>query len=262
MFRPWCFAAAVAAALSPLFLVLIGVSVVNGADIKVLSAGALEPPLNDLLPQFERSSGHKVTIIYETVGALMSRLQRDEPADVAIVSGQQNEDLQKQGKIVVGSRHDIAKVGLGVGVRKGAPKPDISSVDSFKGALLAAKSIAYGDPAGGASSDIYIVKLFDRLGIAAEMRPKTKIFPLTAYGLQSPVLEVVAKGQVEMGFRQASVIMAAQDLDFVGPLPAAIQSYTLFAAGLVASSKHQDAGKALIQFISSPRRGNHEVKGL
>ena len=245
MFRPWCFAAAIAAALSPLFLVVIGVA--NGADIKVLSAGALEPPLNDLLPQFERSSGHKVTIIYETVGALMSRLQRDESADVAIVSGQQNEDLQKQGKIVVGSRHDIAKVGLGVGVRKGAPKPDISSVDSFKRALLSARSIAYGDPAGGGSSDIYIVELFDRLGIAAEIRSKTKLFPTTLEAMQA-----VARGELEMGFRQASVIVAAPDLDFAGPLPAAIQSYTLYAAGLVASSKQQDAGKALIGFISSP----------
>ena len=247
MFRPSCFAATVAAALSPLFLTVIGVSMGNAADIKVLSAGALEPAFNELLPQFEKSSGHKVTIIYETVGAIMSRLQKDEAADVAIVSGQQNDDLQKQGKIVAGSRIDVAKVGVGIGVRKGAPKPDISSVDTFKRALLAAKSIGYGDPAGGGSSDIYIVELFDRLGIAAEIRSKTKLFPTTLEAMQA-----VARGELEMGFRQASVIVAAQDLDFAGPLPAAIQSYTLYAAGLVASSKQQDAGKALIGFISSP----------
>ena len=247
MFRPSSFAAAIEAALSPLFLVVIGGSMVNGADIKVLSAGALESAFNDLLPQFEKSSGHKVTIVYETVGAIISRLQKDEDADIAIVSGQQNEDLQKQGKIVVGSRIDVAKVGVGIGVRKGAAKPDVSSVDTFKRAVLAAKSIAYGDPAGGGSSDIYIVELFNRLGIAAEIRSKTKLFPTTLEAMQA-----VARGELEMGFRQASVIVAARDLDFVGPLPAAIQRYTLYTAGLVASSKQQDAGKSLIGFISSP----------
>jgi len=216
-------------------------------DIKVLSSGALEPPLNELLPEFERSSEHRVAITYGTGAALTSRIQKDEAADVAILLGQQIEDLQKQGKIVVGSRHDIAKVGVGVGVRKGAPKPDITSVDTFKRTLLAAKSIAYGDPADGGASDVYIVELFDRLGIAAEIRSKTKIFPTTLLAMQA-----VAKGEVEIGFRQASVIVAAQDLDFVGPLPASIQKYTLCSAGLVASSKQQDAGKALIQFISSP----------
>lgn len=247
MFRPSCFAAAVAAALSPLFLVVIGVSVVNGADIKVLSAAALEPPLNELLPQFERSSGHKVTIDYGTGGALMTRLQKGEAADVAILTRQQNEDLQKQGKIVVGSRVDIGKVGVGVGVRKGAPKPDISSVDAFKRSLLTAKSITYGDPAHGGASDIYIVQLFDRLGIAAEIKSKTKIFPIIEL-----TMEAVARGEIEIVFRQASVIIAAPDLDFVGPLPAAIQTYTLFAAGIVAGSKQPDVGKALIDFLSSP----------
>jgi molybdate transport system substrate-binding protein len=216
-------------------------------DIKVLSSGALEPPLNELLTQFERSSGHRVTINYATGAALTSRIQKDEAADVAILSGQQIEDLQKQGKIVVGSRHDIAKLGVGVGVRKGAPKPDITSVDTFKRALLAAKSIAYGDPADGGASDVYIVELLDRLGVAAEIRSKTKIFPTTLLAMQA-----VARGEVEIGFRMVSVIVAAQDLDFVGPLPAAIQNYTSFAAGLVASSEQQDAGKAVIQFISSP----------
>jgi molybdate transport system substrate-binding protein len=132
-------------------------------------------------------------------------------------------------------------------VRKGAPKPDVSTVEAFKRAMLAAKSIGWNDPAAGAPVGIYMTSLLDRLGIAAEMRPKT-----TAFKQRSERFEAVARGDVEIGFNQISEILAAPGIELAGPLPAPIQSYTLFAAGIVAKSKEQDAGKALLRFMSSP----------
>ncbi len=201
----------------------------------------------ELIPKFEQSSGHKVTFDYGTVGGMTDRLQKGEAADVAIVSGPQIDVLEKQGKVAAGSRVNLAKVGIGVFVRKGAPKPDISSVEAFKRTLLAAKSIGYNDPAAGAPVSIYLIGALERLGIAAEMKPKTKVFQRRA-----DRFEAVARGDVEIGFNQISEIVAAPGVELVGPLPAAIQNYTLFAAGIVVDSKQQDAGKALIQFISSP----------
>src|SRR3954452_10311402 len=155
--------------------------------------------------------------------------------------------LEKQGKVVSGSRADIAKVGVGLFVRKGAPKPDISSVEAFKRTLLAARSIGWNDPDAGAPVSIYMIGVLERLGIAAAMKPKT-----VAFKQRSERFEAVARGDVEIGFNQISEIIAAPGVDLLGPLPAPIQNYTLFAGGIVATSKDQDAAKALIRFISSP----------
>lgn len=240
-------AATVAVAISCSLLVATASSVASAAEIKVLSGSAVEPAMIELIPKFEQSSGHKVTFDYGTVGGMTDRLQKGEAADVAIVSGPQIDVLEKQGKVAAGSRVNLAKVGIGVFVRKGAPKPDISSVEAFKRTLLAAKSIGYNDPAAGAPVSIYLIGALERLGIAAEMKPKTKVFQRRA-----DRFEAVARGDVEIGFNQISEIVAAPGVELVGPLPAAIQNYTLFAAGIVVDSKQQDAGKALIQFISSP----------
>jgi len=181
------------------------------------------------------------------IGAMTERVQNGEAADVVIVSGQQVELLEKEGRVVSGSSADIAKVGVGVFVRKGAPKPDISSVEAFKRAMLASKSIGWNDPAAGAPVSIYVIGVMDRLGIADVMKPKT-----VAFKLRSERFEAVARGDVEIGFNQISEIVAAQGVDLVGPLPAPIQNYTLFAGGIVASSRDQEAAKQLIRFTSSP----------
>jgi len=236
-----------AAAISSLLLVATGMSVANAAEIKLLCAVALQPAIAGLIPEFEKSSGHKVTITYGTAGAMADRVQKGEAADVTIVSGPQIDELQGQGKVVAGSRVDIAKVGVGVFVRKGAAKPDISSADAFKRSMLAARSIAYPDPAGGGASGIYVASLLDRLGVAGEMKAKTKFYPPSA-----PLYESVASGEVEIGFNQISEILAQPSVEFLGPLPAAIQNFTQFAAGIIASSTLADAGKALIGFLSSP----------
>jgi molybdate transport system substrate-binding protein len=232
-----------------LALALLGVadSSARAAEIKLLSAVALKPVMDTLIPDFEKSSGHKVTINYGTVGALAERVQKGEPADVAIVAGPQIDNLQTQGKVVAGSRANIAKVGVGAVVRKGAPKPDISDVEAFKRTMLAAGSILYPDPAGGGPPGIWMSGLLDRLGIGAEMKQKTK--------LANPgpnFYDGVANGDVEIGFNQVSENLAATNVDPVGPLPPAIQNYTQFAAGIGASSTQRDAAKALVNFLASP----------
>ncbi|GEP61575.1 hypothetical protein RSO01_87410 [Reyranella soli] len=157
------------------------------------------------------------------------------------------EQLQPHGKVVGGDRTIIAKVGVGAFVRKGTAKPDISSADAFKRSMLAARSIAYPDPAGGGASGIYVASLLERLGIAGEMKPKTRLLPPTEalYGS-------VARGDVEIGFNQISEILAQPTVDLAGPLPSAIQNYTQFAPGIVTGSNQAHAAKALVDFLSSP----------
>jgi molybdate transport system substrate-binding protein len=208
-------------------LALLGMTAGTGAraaEIKLLCAVALQPGMVALIPDFEKSSGHKVTIAYGTAGAVADRVQKGEAADIVISAAPLTDQLQAQGKVVAGSRVIIAKVGVGVFVRKGAAKPDISSADAFKRSMLAAKSIAYPDPAGGGASGIYVASLLERLGIAMEMKPRTKLFPPAEVLYAS-----VASGDVEIGFNQISEILAQPTVELAGPLPSAIQNYTQFA---------------------------------
>ena len=230
-------------------LALFGITAGNtagAAEIKLLCAVALQPAMVVLIPDFEKSSGHKVTIAYGTAGAVVDRVQKGEAADIVISSVPMIDRLQSQGKVVAGDRVIIAKVGVGAFVRKGAAKPDISSADAFKRSMLAARSIAYPDPAGGGASGIYVASLLERLGIAAEMKPKTKLSTLAT------LYASVASGEVEIGFNQVSEILAQPTVELAGPLPSAIQNYTQFAPGIVTGSSQTDAGRALVTFLSSP----------
>lgn len=224
-----------------------GAGVASAAEIKCLCPVGMKAVIGELVPQFEQSSGHKVSIEYATAGVIVDRILKGESPDVTIVTGRQNEDLQKQGKILPDSRVDIARVGVGVFVRTGSPKPDIRSVEEFKRSLLAARAISYSDPARGGISGIHTASVVERLGIAAEMKPKTKVFPNSQVAL-----EALAKGDAEIGFGLTSDIAAISGVDLVGPLPTDIQSFTLYAAGVVASSKQADAGRALIAYFATP----------
>jgi len=231
-------------------LALFGItagSTASAVEIRLLSASALHPAIDALIPDYEKSSGHKVTVGYGTAGAVADRVQKGEAADIVISAGPVIDQLQAQGKVVADSRVTIAKVGVGVFVRKGAAKPDISSADAFKRSMLAARSIAYPDPAGGGASGIYVASLLERLGIAVEMKPKTKLFPPTEVLYAS-----VASGEVEIGFNQISEILAQPTVELAGPLPSAIQNYTQFAPGIVSGSSQIDAARALVTFLSSP----------
>jgi molybdate transport system substrate-binding protein len=226
----------------------LGGTVADAARIKVLSGSAVTPVMDELIPKFEASSTHKVLPDFDAaIGAMTDRLLKGEAADVAIVSGEQIERLMRDGKIVPGSRVDIARVGVGVFVRKGAPKPDIGSVEAFKRTMLTAKSIGYNDPAAGAPVGIYLIELFERLGIAADMQAKTVVFRQ-----RSERFDAVARGDVEIGFNQISEIVAVPGVDLVGPLPAPIQRYTRFASGIVASGTEKDASSTFVRFIVSP----------
>jgi molybdate transport system substrate-binding protein len=229
------------------FCLFIAASNASAADIKCLFPLAFRSSLDELVPKFEESTGNKVTIDYGTIGALTARLRKGEIADVAIVSDKQFNELQQEGKLVADTRVDVAKLGDGVFVRKGAPKSDISSVEAFKRALMEAKAIAYLDPASGAPSGIYIAKLLERLGIAAQMTPKTRLL-LTGKSL----FDAVVNGDADIGFIQITELLAEPRVELLGPLPLAIQDYTNYAAGIVTTSQHPDLGKALIGFITSP----------
>ena len=218
----------------------------GAAEIKVLTAGAFKQVVLALVPDFEKQTGHKVTVENETVGALTKRIEGGEGFDLAVLTPGAVDNLTGKGKFAAGSRTNLARVGVGVVVKDGTPKPDISSVDAFKKSLLAAKSVAYIDPAAGGSSGIYVSGLLDKLGIGAEVKAKAKLIHGGA------VAEHIAKGEAELGIHQISEILPVQGIVLVGPLPAEIQNYTVYAAGLGANAKEADAAKALLKALSGP----------
>ena len=218
----------------------------EAAEIKIVCSPALAPVYRELIPGFERTSGHKVAITYSTAGAIRDRVQNNDAVDAAISTIDVIDDLQKKGKIIAGSRLDVAKVSTGVGVRRGTPKPDISSADAFKKSLLAAKSIGYGDPSAGGATPIYVGTMIERFGIAADMKPKTKLLE------PSPLFKAVADGEVEIVIAPVSQIVSQSGVELVGPLPTELQHTTLLTAGLVLGGKEPDAAKALIKYLTSP----------
>ena len=240
------FAAVASVAFSSLLLVAATPSPAHADEIKLLGPVSLRVVLPSLLPQFEKSSGHKVTVGYATLGDITKRLIEGEAADVVMVSPEQNEDLQKQGKLLAGSRVEIARVGFTVFVKKGAPKPDVGSVDALKRTLLAAKSIVLGDAAAGGGAGVYTAGLMQRLGLATEIKARTR---LVRSGTE--VAETVAKGEVEIGIGVASDAAIIPGLDAT-PLPTGAQSYSVYVAGVSSSSKLVDAAKALMAFLTSP----------
>jgi len=234
-------AVAVAAALS-----LSGSASALAAEVRVLTAGAFKEVVLALVPDFEKQTGTKVVVANDTAGALKKRIEGGEAFDVAIITPAVIDELAGAGKITAGSRANIASVGVGVMVKGGAPKPDVSTVETFKQALLAAKSVAYIDPASGGSSGIYIDNLLERLGIAEQIRPKAKLKK------GGHVADLIVSGEAELGLHQISEIVPVKGAALVGPLPKEIQNTTTYAAGLSAATQNKDAAQALIKTLSSP----------
>lgn len=234
------------AATAAVYMTISGVSGAPAAEIKVLTAGAFKPVVLALVPDFEKRTGHKVAVDNGTAGELKKRIEGGEAFDVAVVTPKVVDELTASGKIAPGSKVNLASVGVGVVVKEGAPKPDVSTVEAFKQALLAAKSVAYIDPASGGSSGIYIDKLLDRLGIADRVRPKAKLKK------GGHVADLIVNGEAELGLHQISEIVPVKGATLVGPLPKEIQNTTTYAAGLGASAKDKRAAETLIKAFASP----------
>lgn len=215
--------------------------------IDVVSGGAFKQVLSALVAQYEKESGNKVAVTYQTVGQHLNSIRSGEESfDVAVLTPEAIETLAKEGKIVPGSRTDLAKTGVGVVVKAGTPLPDISTVEAFKRALLAAKSVAYIDPAAGGSSGIYVAKLLERLGIAKEINAKAVLIHGGA------VADHIADGEAEIGVHQISEILPVKSVTLVGPLPAEIQNFTIYSAGVGTAAKNAAAAADLVKFLSGP----------
>ena len=216
------------------------------AEIKVLTGGAFKQVVLALVPAFEKETGHKVVVDNDTAGALKKRIEGGEAFDVAVITPVVVDDLTGKGKLAAGSRVDLARVGVGVMVKQGAPKPDIATVEAFKQALLSAKTVAYIDPASGGSSGVYIEKLMAQLGIADQIRAKAR---LKKGGY---VADLIVSGEAELGLHQISEIVPVKAVTLVGPLPKEIQNFTTYAAGLSPVPRNKDAAAAFIKALSGP----------
>jgi molybdate transport system substrate-binding protein len=228
----------------------------SAAEVRVMISGGLTAAFDALAPEYERQTGNKLLVVYgpsmgTTANAIPVRLERGEPADVLIMVGYALADLARKGKVAPGSQIDLVKSTIGAAVKAGAPKPDISSADALKRTLLAAKTVAYSDSASG----VYIsTEMFKKLGIEEEMKGKARQIPAT------PVGEIVARGEAELGFQQLSELKPVQGIEIIGPLPAELQKVTVFSAGIAAASKEPEAGKTLIRFLTSPAASAAIVK--
>jgi molybdate transport system substrate-binding protein len=227
-----------------MFLLVLGIKA-EAAELTVLSAFGMQSVLDDLGPKFERATGHTLAISFATGGATVKRAQDGETADVVIALRQGIDGLVKDGKAIADNVTVLARSGIVVVVRKGAPKPDISSPDALKRTLLAAKSISYVDPASG----IHFAKVLDRLGIANEMQSKT-VFPNPKTPAEVGVL--VANGEAEIGVHVIQEVMSVAGIEIVGPLPGDLQNTIVFAAAIMASAKDAEASKALVNFLRTP----------
>ena len=215
------------------------------ADLKVLTTPALTEVWHELAPKFE-ATGHKLTVIYAPSGAIAKRVTDGEAADLLVSTPAGIDGLIKAGKVTDGTNTPLASSGMGVAVLKGAPKPDISTPEAFRRALLAAKAVAYTDPASGGASGAHMAKVLERLGIASEVNAKAKL------GRGIPVATFVVKGEADIAIQQLPELLHVEGAEVVGPLPGDLQNVTTFAAGIPAASSNADAAKALIRFLQTP----------
>ena len=216
------------------------------AELKVLTTGAFKQALLAALATFRPPGGDRIVVDNDTAGALVRRIAAGETFDLVVLTPKAIADFTGQGRIAAGTGTDLARVGVGVMVREGAARPDIATVDAFRQALLDAKSVAYIDPASGGSSGIYVSGLLDRLGIAGQVRPNAVLVP---GGL---VAGRIASGEAELGIHQISEISHVPGVVLVGPLPAAIQNYTVYAAGVSAATAQPDLARALLAHLAGP----------
>ncbi len=235
-------------------LVVCAAGAAGAAEVRVLTAGAYKSVLASLVPAWEGQTGHKVVLQNDTAGGVAKRITEGEGFDLAVLTPATIAPLIQAGRIA-GPATPLAAVGIGVAARQGAPRPDIGSPAAFKAALLAARSVAIIDPAAGGSSGIYMAKLFETMGIAAQMAPKLVLVP---GGLAA---DRVASGEAELAIQQASELIVVPGVVLVGPIPAEVQSQTVYTAGLNPAAG--DAARALLSMLTGPAaRAALPAKGM
>jgi molybdate transport system substrate-binding protein len=215
----------------------------DAAELKVIAGGSMTAPLNKISPEFEKASGHKLSIHFDSTPNIIARVNAGTPFDVVVVPVDVFKDAAARGHFAPGPTVDVARVGYGVIVRAGAPKPDISTSDAFKQAMLAAPSLAF-LPSSAAGA--YVTRVFERLGIAEEMKAKTKV---QASPAQIP--QAVAKGEADIGVFLSNVLIAP-GVELVGPFPGDLQQELVFTSSVAADTREADAAKALIDYLRSP----------
>jgi molybdate transport system substrate-binding protein len=216
----------------------------RAAEVKILASTAIKTALEALAPQFETATSHKLIVTYGASGRLQPEIEKGAAFDLAILSTAVTDALVRQGRLVAATRIDIARSGAGVAVRKGAPRPDVGTVESFKHALLDAKALGYSE--AGATGQ-FLMAMFQRLGITEEMKPKLKLARP-----DQPSLKALADGETDIGLPQISEALVFPGVELVGPLPPALQVYTVLPAAVGTNARNPDAAKALLAFLATP----------
>jgi len=225
----------------------------EAAEIKVLSTVGMQPATPELFSHFESATGHRVVVPYGLAAVLQTKFLEGAAADVLILTAPIIEDLAKQGKVVTESKKDVARSGVGLAVKAGAPKPDISTPEALKAAVLAAKSIGYSREG---ASGVAFARVLERLGIAEQVRAKYKDTGTKAG-------EMVAAGEIELAAAQIPELMAVPGVGIVGPLPSELQTVTVFSVGIATTAQDSVAAKALIEFLAGPNATPiYKAKGL
>ena len=245
--------------LAVILALLVPGAAAQPAEINALISTALKSAMDELLPSFEREHGHTIRASYGPSGALIPRFNAGQPADVFLTDSAAIDELIRQGKVVPG-RSDLARTGIGIAVRKGAPKPDVSSPEALKQALLAARSVGHAAPAGGSITAPHIMRMFQQLGIAAEMAPKVR---LAAGGPNGRVSVLISSGEADIGLQQVSELMSNPDVEVIGMLPPELQQITIYSAAVTTNAREVEAAKTLIKALSAPSAAPiYKAKGL
>ena len=244
--RFWLTAPARSARLLAAALLLIAPWFAAAEEIKVLSAGAVREALQELAPEFERSTHHHVAITYGTAGALRAMLAKGDRADIVVLPAEGIAEAEASGWVRSGTRRDLAHVGIGVAVREGAPLPDIATPEALKRALLDARAVAYVDPTRGTSGRYFDGVVLPTLGIASEVRAKAKL------QTDGSAAEFVRRGEADIAIQQVSELLAVSGVTVVGPLPAPLQRITTYSAAIAANAQAPEPAGQLIEFLVTP----------
>ena len=241
-----------------LALLVAQASLASASEIKVFSTIGVQAALEELAPKIEAATGNKLAITWGTAAILVRKIQAGETADLYVLTGQGLADLIKESKVAPGSEADIASSGMGVVVKHGAPRPDISTPETYKQTLLNAKAIAYSDPASGGASGVFCAKTLERMGIADQMKAKTKHPPPSGNSAK-----LVVSGEAELAVQQEPEVISVEGVDIIGAPPGDLNNITSYAAGISPNAKDPDAAKAVIKLLKTPEAAAvYKARGL